>query len=329
VRKVRNYLIGQFTSPGQPGHCFRPYFEYLRDALKVPDFSQGDNEKYHFILPSFFECLIALKKRTQPFQLIFRTFGDDLPEIINEFNLFCAGKHPYFPSSKTGLVFDGSDGQPDYTITSKNTGTFFRGPDFKKCSLVMGTIEQVPKMKFGVEWYKTDAPKEIQQSVIEIYDSYPEIYQFLTKWAKNHHKKDATDVGHCALALRDYYDFWGANNCSYNSGKLLLIDPEDTSIHQVFFDDNANIDRFYESKYLIVDCRTVSGESLAPPDTINQFVVNAGGLYAIADRKYYLKCIEVCRKKRLAAKPVGLSASGEFTELFAKLRAHVPSDDKV
>ena len=44
------------------------------------------NEKYHFIIPSFFRMMISLKKQKRPFGIVFRTFGDDLPKIIKEFN---------------------------------------------------------------------------------------------------------------------------------------------------------------------------------------------------------------------------------------------------
>lgn len=53
-----------------------------------------------YILPSFFWCLLALKEAEADFGVVFRTFGDDIPEVSREYNAFCEGKHPLFPGAK-------------------------------------------------------------------------------------------------------------------------------------------------------------------------------------------------------------------------------------
>lgn len=73
--------------------------------------------KYHLI-PSFFRMLIYLKKAKREFAIVFRTFGEDLNNVVFEFNKFCNGEHPcYNGRGGTPLVkFDGSKGTRDLRI---------------------------------------------------------------------------------------------------------------------------------------------------------------------------------------------------------------------
>jgi len=73
--------------------------------------------KWHLI-PSFFRTMICLKKQKKDFHIAFRTFGDDLQDIIYEFNSFCSGTHPCFNGQNGSplIKFDGTDGSKDYRI---------------------------------------------------------------------------------------------------------------------------------------------------------------------------------------------------------------------
>ena len=42
-----------------------------------------------------------------------------------------------------------------------------------------------------------------------------------------------------AYALRDFYPFWKTRNERSRAGKLLLLDPADEDVIQIFFDDNV------------------------------------------------------------------------------------------
>lgn len=57
-----------------------------------------------FVIPAFFELLLHLKARRQSFSLVFRTFGHELAPVVTEFNAFCEGRHPLYPSAR----FDGA-----------------------------------------------------------------------------------------------------------------------------------------------------------------------------------------------------------------------------
>jgi len=106
--------------------------------------------KYH-ILPSFFRTLIFLKKQRRDFNVCFRTFGNDLDNIVWEFNEFCCGNHPCF-NGKNGtplIRFDGTQGTRDLRIReSTQKGCFIRlSCDLKDTKFVQGTYER-PNIEF-------------------------------------------------------------------------------------------------------------------------------------------------------------------------------------
>lgn len=74
--------------------------------------------RYH-ILPAFFRTLIYLKKMKKEFAVVFRNYnGQDLQNVVAEFNQFCKGDHPcYNGKNGTSLVkFDGSKGTKEMRI---------------------------------------------------------------------------------------------------------------------------------------------------------------------------------------------------------------------
>ena len=84
------------------------------DKLKMEMFGE---DKFH-IIPSFFRTLIFLKKQKRDFSICFRTFGEDLSNVVWEFNQFCSGTHPcYSGVDGTPLIkFDGSQNSRDLRI---------------------------------------------------------------------------------------------------------------------------------------------------------------------------------------------------------------------
>ena len=77
--------------------------------------------KYHLV-PSFFRTLIYLKKAKKEFAIVFRTFGEDLTNVIFEFNKFCNGDHPCY-SGRGGtpqVKFDGGKNAKDLRIKDRS-----------------------------------------------------------------------------------------------------------------------------------------------------------------------------------------------------------------
>lgn len=54
------------------------------------------NEGRYHLIPGFFRTLMYLKKQKKEFSVVFRTFGQDLDEVVFEFDKFCSGEHPCF-----------------------------------------------------------------------------------------------------------------------------------------------------------------------------------------------------------------------------------------
>jgi hypothetical protein len=86
--------------------------------IKMELFGEGMNN----LIPSFFKALIFLKKSKREFALTFRSFGDDIPNTIYEFNMFCNGEHPcYNGRGGTPLIkFDGSKGTKDLRLKDRD-----------------------------------------------------------------------------------------------------------------------------------------------------------------------------------------------------------------
>ena len=93
------------------------------------------------ILPSFFELLLHLQRQRRHFTVVFRTFGSDLPDVIEELNAFCTGQHPLYP----GVLMDGSDGLTDLRLSIPgSSGVFFRsGVAGSSSHLLIGAPEKL------------------------------------------------------------------------------------------------------------------------------------------------------------------------------------------
>ena len=114
------------------GEMFRGVFEALKKQLQQPpdqltDFFPNGQRR---ILPSFFELLLHLQASGRSFTIVFRTFGTDLRDVIEEMNLFATGRHPSWP----GVQLDGSDGTTDLRLEMPlQTGAFIRYAGASPC----------------------------------------------------------------------------------------------------------------------------------------------------------------------------------------------------
>lgn len=53
---------------------------------------------YHLVLPSFFHLLESLHREGRQFAVVFRTFGTDLPRVLQAVHCALEGQHPHFPA---------------------------------------------------------------------------------------------------------------------------------------------------------------------------------------------------------------------------------------
>ena len=99
VKRRRHLLTGNFTAD------FPQFKEHFQELHKNLFYENEKGEKMQFfVLPSFFHLLIDLMDRKIDFVVVFRTFGEDLPKVVKEFNSFFLGEHPYPPFRSEKLV---------------------------------------------------------------------------------------------------------------------------------------------------------------------------------------------------------------------------------
>lgn len=265
-RKTSSETKRHFTLAGQPGASWAADVAELMRDLAVPPTKESFYKNGRvFVLPAFFNLLRYLLDNKLSFSLTFRTFGTDMPDVIEDFNLFCTGRHPCF----LGYHADGSEGSRDLRIEATNVGTFLR--DEEHVNLVLGSIEQ---------------PKVVEASFLEgkaALSGYAEIWKFLS--ARNQK----------VYGLRDFFPFWRHSQESDSSGKLLLVDPADDTVHPIFLDDNVERDRAH-----IVDVRNLKGEPIPFSETVDKYIVKSEPLLAIRDPQYFVKLVELCRRNRAA-----------------------------
>mmetsp|Transcript_42831 Transcript_42831/g.70205 ORF Transcript_42831/g.70205 Transcript_42831/m.70205 type:complete len:381 (+) Transcript_42831:144-1286(+) len=280
-----------FTEEGKIGESFRPAYERILNALALPEDVRAAAAAavpalaggQCFILPCFFELLLALQARGRAFSLVFRTFGHDLPQIAEEFNAFCEGRHPCWPHAR----MDGTGGTADRRLKlPQASGKFYRdgeGGDGMHLAMIDSTTQLV-EISHGVE--------EVWKTIIE------------------------KSAGGTTLGLSDCYPWWRDNNESDTSGKLLLVAGDEEHGEEevgvaaeggapssappraaaaaaplaLFFDDNVERDRAH-----IVDVRRAAPG--APPVPFarskDRFIFKAEPFAAILDRQYYINALEL------------------------------------
>ncbi|KAL4128770.1 hypothetical protein PRIC2_007752 [Phytophthora ramorum] len=287
-KHLRKVLRQDFTVGGNPGEGLKREHDELLQHLLLPRAAASgaqmeevglSESPYCFVVPAFFRLLQHLQLKEVKFNLIFRTYGDDLHRVAQEFNCFCEGRHPCFPLVKP---MDGSDGGVDRRIQLQGMpgremprfGTFLRAEG--TTALIMGTFKQ-PKVVDDADplaFYTSEA------STVHIVQGLPQIHDLLSqRW------RDLQ----ATLALRDFYPYWFHNSEDATTGKLLVLDPSDKTegIHAMFFDDNI-----LPHEAHIVDARFTDNAVLAFGDTRELHLMRVEPLDVIQSDTYFIQRFE-------------------------------------
>ena len=119
---------------------------------------------------------------------------------------------------------------------------------------------------------------------ISIHHGLKSIYQAIMENLYNSH----------SCAIQDDYSLWSSKRGAANSGKLLLIDPTDQRVQQIFFDDNISSD----TKCSIVDIRNITtGKEIQYKNAIDKYMIQVEPNLAILDDDYFIKKLDICEKK--------------------------------
>ena len=94
------------------------------------------------------------------------------------------------------------------------------------------------------------------------------------------------------MAIVDDYDSWKENEFHREVAKVLHYDPNDLSIQNIFFDDNA-----LEEDDCIVDMRNIITQDIVPyKQFINRSAVLVNPSRAIMEPDYFIKLIEMAEQ---------------------------------
>jgi len=253
-----------FTEPGCVGERFRPHYDNLMSRLELSPQAkiQADRDIFKggqcFMLPSFFHLILHLQKEKREFSIAFRSFGTEVNDVAKEFNLFCEGKHPLFPRARA----DGTQETKDLRIEFPRSLASFRNTAEEGMTLTLGSLKP---------------GKENGEQVIG--------FANISGWFH-------ANLGGRTLGIRDFYPWWFGDHESDTSGKLLLVDPDDPTVHEVFFDDNIERDRAH-----IVNVRNAkTGEPIPFAQTNHRHLVKAEPYLAITDPNYFIGVLQSCEK---------------------------------
>ncbi|EGZ11483.1 hypothetical protein PHYSODRAFT_516262 [Phytophthora sojae] len=293
-KRMRKVLRQDFTAKGNPGEGLASEHGELLQHLLLPDTAATEvqlgqvglqESPYCFIVPAFFRLMEYLQTNDVKFNLIFRTYGNDLHRVAQEFNCFCEGRHPCFPLEK---AMDGSDEGIDRRIhlhqesdgEMPRFGTFLRAES--TTALVMGTFKQ-PKTADDVDPLAFYAPHGEE---VQIVQGLSEIHNLL---ARRWRDSQAT------LALRDFYPHWFRNKEDATAGKLLVLDPtdDDEGVHAMFFDDNILAHDAH-----IVDARFAHNDLALSFDTTKElYLLRVEPLDVIQSDTYFIRRFETSMKR--------------------------------
>ena len=255
-RRARQDLKRRFTDKGQPGAMFSSVHAAVVDELSRAQAAacrddDGNKKKcvercvhgHHLlrptVLPSFFNLLLHLQAQRRRFTLVLRSFGTDLPAVIDEINAFAEGRHPSYP----GARLDGSDGRVDVRISEErgHLGAFVRlSSRTDGTSLLLGA----PRELLAAKEY---GPKDLLAAAkatrgAKLLRKFGDIHAAVagpppwksSRRKEKEEKQEEDGVGEQApaengivsraLALRDYYPFWKASGERGRAGKLFLLD---------------------------------------------------------------------------------------------------------
>ena len=294
-KKIRSDKMNKFVDKGEPGEMFNEAYHAILDKMKIPkdvldqinDGQYGEDLKplyksgYNFVFPSLFITMIRLQQQGRDFSIVFRSFGTDSDCVIKEFNAFCQGKHPLFNGERLcfpKVYFDGTHGSKNYLVSKENCSLFYRySIDIQHISLVVGVTERIKDKPFDLAYEYRD---EIEKGKIKVINGGLKIYSFISE--------NIISGKYNSFVMGDEYNIWFMNDEKTEYSKVLLNNPYDFSVHQIFFDDNIT-----EDEHSIVDCRNiVTGDTMLIEDIWNKFIVKADSIKAGTDINYYYDCIE-------------------------------------
>ena len=316
-KATRADLRSRFTEAGQPGAPLAPTCRRLDALTRLPDSPLLERwpTRSYYILPAFYLFALWLQHTRRAFMLLFRTFGQDIPDVQREWNHFCAGRHPAFPfvsldgsgrRSETERYVDaegvlaqadrmphatsaigegGAAGQKeernliDRRLSDANCGYGYRTGDTADDShLLIGAVPHA------------SLPDSLTLPLTHSDWTHLTAHSSLTAmsaYLAHMQSQQAT------LAIRDFHAYWEGRGRSAGSGKVILVDKaaaaaegEPARVRAVFFDDTLHDN--------IVDARAMDGAALTADEARRYGVVlhHARCLRIVQQPNYFIRVLQ-------------------------------------
>jgi hypothetical protein len=278
-KKTRSTKRTTCVQKGEPGEKLAELSQQLVRILKVPP----EYLETCVLLPSFLQFVRKLKESGATFSVSFRSFGEDLLSIVEDWNRFCRGEHPLHK----GFMLPGLEIDQSIDAGEKSIGYLWRGgrsaagTEEERVALVLGTT----KLAEGTDtngWGKTTAEDAL--------DWYKESYSVIDGLGNVKAFMDKKAAEGKTIAIRDCYPHWAANQKKAAAGKLHLIDTGNPpSYYTLFFDDNVYPDPA-ENILGVVDCRGIDDftRNIPPSEVFGKYAFHVDTLKAVIDNDFFM-----------------------------------------
>ena len=274
VPELKDAYAKCFASEGSPGIIYKAELERMREMMRWPDGVTRDPrlcspDGYYTFLPAFFYTLAALKASGRRFSVVVRTFGSDLPQLIEAIEAFATGGHPLH----LGLS------APELTIApdrcwigrySRSDGSF--------------TLSADPGGKLGAK--KAPAGSS----------------HFPDEGAMVEALQGPRDGPTRMSAVQDDYHWWKAAGYLPSAGKPMWLSrptSDPSAWRHMFFDDNIHCDE--EDSIVAVRVRASEADSSFTPVSgavtvalHSSAIKKVGTILPVKMEDYFIRQIRVC-----------------------------------
>ena len=271
-RHARRFTDGD----GSPGRAYRPLFERLEAALRVPEAERArvDARLCHdgvhwFLVPAFFHALRALHAARRDFAVVVRTFGTDGPNVARAIAAWAEGAHPTIG----GVPALAASRARAWRIRFADDGGFALTPE----AAADGAAADGAAAGGALA-------EEAALAMMEARGA----------------------AGPTCAVVSDDYAWWAAHGESAAAGKPLWLTLADEATHHVFFDDNIKNDARASIVATRVRRDAAAPFAPAPGDATRQlhglFLVRCPTFEAVLDPAWFLKQIDACARARAGAR---------------------------
>jgi hypothetical protein len=280
IKRIRRQYMDKFTESGHVGEMFVQYKTELLEKLTV-----NQSDEYVKLIPAFFNMVLSLEQRRInneiEYSIIFRTFGDvhDVKNVVAEYNDFCLGRHPRYtnvPPSLRDKAINLQEGSHNLTIgylyvnSNHKNGSYLIGGSLNRVRLMDGIVD--PSVPID-ELLHNQKPS---RDSVKLFSGVHEIYNTIM---------EQTKTGAC-MFYRDYWYWWSANREFSDSGKRFIIDPTDTSVLQIFIDDNVTMPD-WPTKGIVSLIDSNTGETIDQKPYLNVLLWDCKPYCAITEETYF------------------------------------------